>query len=190
MVCPVNGAAFPRLRAFRSCRTHDFSRNARSAIRIDSSKRTPGTANSGGGRRRNSLESFRAEKTSAALFAFVIRADHWSVLGGVAHSDVAADGEASNGCATSYNLCESYLLVRYLRLFIRTKPPELTRHDSPPSYLHDSVVRGYRCGRISHCYHDSDRGSTFRVLGIVFRKTIGYPQTTLTSPARLTPCAV
>jgi hypothetical protein len=174
MVGPVNGTPFPRVRAFRMCRAHAFSRKARWAIRIGASKYTSGTAR--GSERRNSLESFRAEEAPASLFAFGIRAYHWSVLGCVAHSSIAADGETSNSCATGYNLRESYLLVCHLCLFIRTKRPELTCHDSPPYNLHGGIKPGYLCGRISHCYHDSDRGSNLRVPGVIFRKTIGCQQ--------------
>jgi hypothetical protein len=171
IVCPVNGAALPRVRAFRMCRAHASSRKARWAIRIGASKYTSGTAR--GSERRNSLESFRIEAAPASLLAFGIRAHHWRVLGRVAHSNVAADGEISNSCATSYNLCEPYMLVRYFCLFIRTKRPELTCHDFPPYNLHGSFESGYLCGRISHRHHDSDRGSNLRMRGIIFRKTIG-----------------
>jgi hypothetical protein len=177
MVCPVNGAAFRRVRAFRMCRAHASSRKARWAIRIGASKYTSGTAR--GSERRNSLESFRIEEAPASLFAFGICAHHWSVLGRVAHSNVVANGETSNSCATSYNLCESYLLVRHLCLFIRPKRPELACHDSPPSNLHGSVKSGCRGGRTSHCYHDSDRGSDLCMPGIIFRKTTRCPRTTL-----------
>lgn len=175
MVCPVSGTAFPRVRAFRMCRAHASSRKARWAIRIGASKCASGTANRACDGR-NSLESVCVEAAPASLFAFVIRARHWSVLGCVAHSHVAADGETSNSRATGYNLRESYLLVRYLCLFIRTKRPELTCHDSPPSNLLGSIKPGYLCGRISHCYHDSDRSSSLRMPGIIFRKTIGCQQ--------------
>jgi hypothetical protein len=170
MVCPVSGTAFPRVRAFRVCRTHAFSRKARWAIRIGASKYTSCTAR--GSERRDSMESFRAEETSAALFASVIRAHHRSVLGCVAHSNVAADVEIFNSCATGYNLCESYLLVRYLCLFIRTKRAELTCHDSPSYNLHGGIKSGCRCGRISHNYNDSDRGGNLRMLSVIFRETI------------------
>lgn len=115
----------------------------------------------------------RLQHRYSRLASALIIGVYWA---GVAHSNVAVDGEISNSCATSYNLCESYLLVRYFCLFIRTKRPEPTCHDSPPYNLHGGIKSGCRCGRISHCYHDSDRGSNLRMLGFIFRKTIGCQQ--------------
>ena len=65
---------------------------------------------------RDSLESLCSEEAPKSLFATAVRADNWSVLGGVAYPVVGGDAELFDNCATADHLHQSCLLVFYLCL--------------------------------------------------------------------------
>lgn len=63
---------------------------------------------------RGSLESLCLEEAPKSLFATAVRADNWSVLGGMAYPVVGGDAELSDSCAIADHLHQSCLLVCHL----------------------------------------------------------------------------